>query len=234
MLNMSCEGTESVRSKMSGLYELIAQPEITDAENLLEKGLRLIEENDLENALKIFIELTQKNESAEVYYNIGYIKAAQKKYEEAIAAFRKATQLDRLFAKAYEGMGFAYKQLGRWEEAQECFQKAADIYLGKEKIQDAEIVLNEILQINPDSVNVFNSLGVLHRKKGDLKRALIYYQKARNVHPNESRIYYNIARIYLEMNMHTKAKSYFERSIELDPYFQEAKEVLNAIELDTL
>lgn len=221
---------DAIENKLNTIPEITSQIEITEAEDIIEEGMRLIEKNDYKSALNIFRELTQKQESAEVYYNIGYIKTVQKLFEEAIIAFRKAVQLDRLYAKAYEGMGRAYQQLGRNKEAQECFQKAADIYLGKERIQDAEAVLNEILQIDPDSVNIFNSLGVLYRKKGDVEKALINYQKALTVHPDEPYIHFNIGRLYLEMELPEKAKTHFEQSLKLNPNFKDADDVLKAME----
>jgi len=131
-------------------------------------------------------------------------------------------------------MGHAYKALGENDKAQECFQSAADIYIGKEKMQEAEEVLYEILQISPGSVNVFNSLGVLYRKKGDLKAALSQYRKALKVHPKQPHIYYNIGRLYFELKRVSEAKSHFQKALMLDPDFQEAKEVLEAIELGRL
>ena len=225
---------KTIKRKLRKLSEIRDETEIADAEDMFAGGMQLIEENDYENALKLFSKLTKKVDNAEVYYNIGYIKTAQELYEEAIAAFQKATQLDRVFAKAYEAMARAYKCLGNIEDARECFQKAADIYMGKQKMQDAEEVLNEILQINPGSANVFNSLGVIYRKRGDLKGALYNYKKALRVHPNEPEIHYNIGRLYFDMKRHNMAKSFFEQALKLNPNFKEAKEVLDAIELGAL
>ena len=222
---------KAIEARLETISELLNEPIFSEAEDAYAEGMRFIEENDYENALLLFAKLTEKSESAEVYYNIGYIKTAQGQYKEAVVAFHKATRLDRLFAKAYEAMGRAYKYLGENEKAQEFLQKAADIYIGKEKMQDAEEVLNEILEISPDSVNVFNSLGVLYRKKGDLKTALSHYQKALKVHPNEPHIYYNIGRLHFDLKQPQKAKSYFENALKLDPGFDDARDVLSAMEL---
>ncbi len=224
----------SINKRIKEIAQRSLEPTFSEAEQAYAEGMRYIEENDYANALKLFKDLTQEGESAEVYYNIGYIKTAQGQYEEAVAAFQKATELDRLFAKAYEAMGRAYKYLGKSQKAQECLQKAADIYIGREKMQDAEEVLNEILEISPDSVNVFNSLGVLYRKKGDLKMALSQYHKALKVHPQESHIYYNIGRLYFDMKQSDRARSFFESALKLDPDFDDARDVLNAMELGTM
>ena len=225
---------KAIKTRLETISEFLNEPIFSEAEDAYAEGMRFIEENDFKNALRLFSKLTEKGENAEIYYNIGYIKTAQGQYEEAVVAFQRATHLDRLFAKAYEAMGRAYKYLGKNEKAQEFLQKAADIYIGKEKMQDAEEVLNEILEISPDSVNVFNSLGVLYRRKGDLKTSLSHYQKALKVHPNEAHIYYNIGRLHYDMKQPEKAKSYFENALKLDPGFDDARDVLSAMELGTM
>ncbi|MFH0730126.1 MAG: tetratricopeptide repeat protein [Pseudomonadota bacterium] len=206
-------------------------PVIVEKRNALEEGLKLVESKKPEEALKVFEKLVEQGETAEMYYNIGYIKTSQGKYGEAIAAFRKATQLDRLFAKAYEAMGRVYQKLGRKAEAEKALQKAADIYMSKEKVEDAEDILKEIMEINPDSVNIYNSLGVLSRRKGEFENALKHYQKALRIHPNSPHIHYNMGRLHLDLNDPGKAKLFFTKAVELDPSFKEAKEVLSAIEL---
>jgi tetratricopeptide (TPR) repeat protein len=208
-------------------------PEVVQAQQKLDEGLKLVESSEYESALEVFENLVEKGESAEVYYNIGYIKTSQGRYGEAIVAFRKATQLDRLFAKAFEAMGRAYQRLGRKKEAEAALQKAADIYMTREKVEDAEQILNEIMEINPDTVNVYNSLGVLYRKKGEFMNALKHYQKALKIHPNTPHIYYNMGRLHLDLNDPGKAKLFFAEALKRDPDFREAKEVLNAIELGT-
>jgi tetratricopeptide (TPR) repeat protein len=206
-------------------------PVIAETRHTLEEGLKLIETKKPEEALAVFEKMVEQGETAEMYYNIGYIKTSQGKYGEAIVAFRKATQLDRLFAKAYEAMGRAYQKMGRKAEAEKALQRAADIYMSKEKVEDAEDILKEIMEINPDSVNIYNSLGVLSRRKGEFENALKHYQKALKIHPNSYQIYYNMGRLHLDLNDPGKAKTFFSHAVELNPSFKEAKEVLSAIEL---
>jgi tetratricopeptide (TPR) repeat protein len=194
-------------------------------------AIQMIENESYSTAIAVLDNLLDNEESAEYYYNIGYIKTAQAKYSEAIQAFRKATAIDRLFAKAYQGMARAYQKLGKTEEAEKYMIKAADIHMNKENISEAENVLNEIKQINPNTINVYNSLGVLYRKKGDFKKALHNYKKALNIHPERERIHYNIGRLYLELKDPETAKTYFQLALQLDPEFTDAREVLDAIEL---
>jgi tetratricopeptide (TPR) repeat protein len=225
---------DTIKRKMEVLSETLEERPPIKEEIKLEEALDAIESKEYGNALEVLEKLLQEGESAEVYYNIGYIKTTQERYDEALEAFRKATQLDRLFAKAYEAMGRVYKEIGRPEEAEKCLQKAADIYMDKEKTDNAEEILNEILEISTDSINVYNSLGVLSRKKGDYEQALKHYNQALKVHPNEPYIYYNIGRLYMEMKDPENARGYFKKALSLDQGFQEARDILNAIELGAI
>jgi len=225
---------ETLKVKIKDMSQATGVHVPSEAEISLEEGMKLIEEEDHEGALKVFEKLLNEGESAEVYYNIGYVKTAQGQYQEGIEAFRKATQLDRLFAKAFEAMGRAHKALGQPEKAEECLNKAAEIYLSSDKEGEAEEVLNEILEVNPDTVNVYNTMGVLYRKKGDYPTALKHYQKALKIHPKEPNIHYNIGRIHVDMKNLDEAKSYFDKALTLDPGFKEAREILNAIDIGAM
>jgi tetratricopeptide (TPR) repeat protein len=100
-----------------------------------------------------------------------------------------------------------------------------------DKLGKAEDMLNELLASGTNSLNVFNTLGVLYRKKGDIKEAMKQYKKALKIHPDEPYIYYNIGRLYLDMNDTTKAKTYFQAALDKDHGFEEAKQVIKAIDL---
>jgi tetratricopeptide (TPR) repeat protein len=223
-----------IKTKMKVLSETIEGLPPTKDEIRLEKALEKLESKEYGSALEMLEKLLEEGESAEVYYNIGYIKTTQEMYEEALKAFRKATQIDRLFAKAYEAMGRVYKEMGRTDEAEKCLQKAANIYMDKDKTDNAEEILNEILEISEGSINVYNSLGVLSRKRGDFEKALKHYNQALKVHPKEPYIYYNIGRLYVEMKDIKNAKACFKKALEYDQGFQEARDILNAIELGSI
>lgn len=220
-----------IQSKLSGLSENKGSAVVLKTQNAIDQGETFMRAGNYEEALSVFEGLLKEQENAEYYYNIGFIRTSKGEYTEAIDAFQKATDLDRLFGKAYEAMGKAYKAIGKHEEARKCLQTAADLYMSKEKVEDAEEILNEILQISADSLNVFNSLGVLYRRKGDLKTSLRHYTRALRINPDEPYIHYNIGRVYLDMKNHDKAKEFFENAVKLDPSFEQAKQVIQAINL---
>lgn len=207
------------------------EPVVQKAQETFADGLKLIENKEYDKAVEVFTALVNQKDNPEYYFNIGYIKTSQGKHSEAIEAFSMATRLDRLFAKAYEEMGRVYKLMGDLAKAEEYMQLAAEIYMDTDKIGAAEEVLNEILESGTDSLNVFNTLGVLYRKKGDTQMALNQYKKALKVHPDEPYIYYNIGRLYLDLKDDVSAKQYFTDALKKDPGFDEARQVIKAIDL---
>jgi len=209
--------------KIVSALEGLQEPVIQKIRETFDHGLQLIEKKEYGKALKVFVTLVNQKDNPEYYFNIGYIKTSQGKHNEAIEAFSMATRLDRLFAKAYEEMGRVYKLMGDLAKAEEYMQLAAEIYMDIDKIGAAEDVLNEILETGTNSLNVFNTLGVLYRKKGETQIALAQYKKALKVHPDEPYVYYNIGRLYLDMKENAEAKNFFQQALEKDPEFNEAK-----------
>ena len=220
-----------MKMKLTAALGKVKDPVIVQVEQVVQKGLKLIEKKEYKKALDVFQYLVNQKENPEYYYNIGYIKTAQNKHSEAIDAFSKATLLDRLFVKAYKAMAMVYKAMGGIEKAEECTRTAAEIYMDTDKLGKAEDLLNELLASGTNSLNVFNTLGVLHRKKGNIKEAMKQYKKALKIHPDEPYLYYNIGRLYLDDRNPTKAKTYFQAALDKDHSFDEAKQVIKAIDL---
>jgi tetratricopeptide (TPR) repeat protein len=215
---------KAMKMRLAAALGKLKDPVIHQVELSLKKGLELIEQKEYKKALALFQDLVNQKENPEYYYNIGYIKTAQNKHHEAIEAFSKATRLDRLFVKAYKAMGAA-------DKVEECTRIAAEIYMDTDKLGKAEDMLNELLASGTNSLNVFNTLGVLYREKGDIKEAMKQYKKALRIHPDEPYIYYNIGRLYLDAKNATKAKTYFQAALDKDHNFNEAKQVIKAIDL---
>lgn len=222
---------KAMKMRLATALGKLKDPVIHQVELSLKQGLELIEKKEYKKALALFQDLVNQKENPEYYYNIGYIKTAQNKHHEAIEAFSKATRLDRLFVKAYKAMAMVYKAMGATDKVEECTRIAAEIYMDTDKLGKAEDMLNELLESGTNSLNVFNTLGVLYRKKGDIKEAMKQYKKALRIHPDEPYIYYNIGRLYLDAKNATKAKTYFQAALDKDHNFNEAKQVIKAIDL---
>lgn len=216
------------------ILEIIGEPgdqKNGKAEILLKEAQKLIEKKDYNKALSLCKEILDKQEDAEVYYNIGYIKTSQKKFDEALVAFRKAVMINNLYARAYKMLGVVYSKKGDTKNAQHFLQKAGEIFMERNMDSEAEEAFKEVLKINPDTVNIYNSLRILYRKKRNYKEAIKCYQRATKIDPDDENILYNTARSYLEDKQIDQAKKLFEQALSICPDFKEAKQMLQAIEV---
>ena len=221
---------EAFFKKVDGAMRVEAAAQKTDAKKLMSDGKVLMKKGEYDEALHQFERVLQVYENAEVYYNLGYIRTAQGRFEEAVMAFRKATLVDQSFADAYKMMGEVYEKLGATSESKECLQKAAEIYLEKNKDKEAEDTYLKILEINPDTPNVFNSLGIVYRRQKRYKDSIEVYKRAIKVNPEDERILYNMARSYLGMRDTAAATEVLQKALELDPDFVEAENLFNSIQ----
>jgi Tfp pilus assembly protein PilF len=218
-----------LKRKIDGLMQPEQDPQAQEAERHYQLGLQLMEKEAWEEALQCFQKVITTQQNPEVFYNMGFIKTAQGRYEEAIQYFRRATQINNTFAKSFERMGECYVKLGRPRLAEKSFQRVADIYMEKQMDDNAELVLREVLKLNPNTINVFNSLGIIYRRQGRYALALEQYKKALRVSPRDENILYNIGRIYFDLGEYGLAKDILQKAVELNPGFNEAVEMLRII-----
>ena len=198
---------------------------------LFKKAKALVSEKRMDEALVVLEEIVSSHESAEIYYNIGYIKTSQGKFNEAILAFRKAVMINNTHAKAYKKMGDVYLKMGDKDEAEKYFEKAGEIFLERNMDKEAEMAFKEVLKISPETINIYNSLGIIYRRQHDYKKAITQYLKALEVDPKDENIMFNLGRALLEDKKIKDAKKMFERAVKVNPNFKEAKRMIKAIEV---
>lgn len=220
------------KEKLESLLQWARDPERQEAESAYQKGLKLMEQGKWEEALASFRRILTIYENAEIYYNMGYINTVLERYDEAIVCFRKATEIDEAFARAYQKIGECYAAMGEQVQAENYLQRAADIFLEKESDPDsAEQVLKEILKVNPNTINVFNTLGIIYRRQARYEEAIHQYLRALRVSPQDENIFYNLGRCYYDLGDDPQAAKVLKRAVEVSPKFEEAQKLLKAVEL---
>ena len=222
---------ETLERKISQSTLLEDDPHNRESRRYIDQGIQHMKDSQYDQALESFEKVLEIHESAEVYYNMGYIKAAQGRFEEAIMAFRRATLINQAFAQAFQKMGEAYARMGRTEEARRCLQRATEIFMEKNMDAEAEKAYLRVLDINPKTPNIFNSLGIVYRRQGRFKDSAAMYRKALKVTPDDERILYNLARSYLSARMLEQAAEALNQALRKNPDFVEARNLLQAVEM---
>jgi len=222
---------ERLRNRVNELLYPTDDANKIEAERVYSRGVKLMEEERWQEASAVFQHILTIYDSPEVYYNLGYINTVLERYEEAIVYFRRATEIDQSFAQAYQRMGECYKAMGQHEEAGKCFNLAAEIYNRKDKQEETRSeVLREVMRVNPKTINIFNTLGIIYRRQGRFEEASEQYRRALKVNPKDENIYYNLARTFFELEDYKQARQSLIHALEINPGFEEAAKLLAIVD----
>lgn len=194
---------------------------------LYRRGLALMNSQRWQEALVTFKQALASYENPEVYYNLGYIHTMLERYEEAIAFFSKATEIDATFAAAFQRMGECFLALGDDRSAEMHLERAAAISLERERLEERrQEIMDEVARVNPNTINIFNTLGIIYRRRGQYAEAARQYQKALRVNPRDENIYYNLGRCLVDAGDKDRAEKALSKALELLPGFADAADLL--------
>jgi CheY-like chemotaxis protein len=122
------------------------------------------------------------------------------KYTEAIPFFDQAIEIDPGLAYFWHDRGVCYRELGKDSEALRNFDKAVELAPDDEEflfsrgemlkkigilrqrrdlIESAVLVLNRVVDLNPNQAEAWNSLAVLSKELGKEQLSRQYFEKAR-------------------------------------------------------
>ena len=135
------------------------------------------------DAIATFQTLLDKNpKSVELYVLLGESKKFGRDSTGAIAAFKKAKELDsNNFLPPLE-LGLVYGDLGQYEDARKSYE--------------------EVLKLQPDNAEALNNLAYIKADTGqDLDQALAYAQRAQQKRPKDPNIEDTLALIYIRKNL---------------------------------
>ncbi|MDR1313511.1 MAG: tetratricopeptide repeat protein [Deltaproteobacteria bacterium] len=218
------------RQIFNTLYEE-PDPRMEEAEKLNEKCSELIGVGKLDEALATCNDIIKLSDNAEVYYNMGYILSVRGDFEGALRSFKKATLINDQHARAFKQMGLIYQKMGKIDDAQRNLEHAAELHLVLNQENEAEEILNTVLTLRPNTTNVYNTLGIIYRHQGRLQESVGAYEKARKIHPDDENIFFNMARVYIDLNDIPQAQEALRKAVSLNRKFTPAADLLRATEL---
>jgi tetratricopeptide (TPR) repeat protein len=173
--------------------------------------------------------------SASAHVSAGNIYMKMGKFEEAIAAFRRALALNASSAEAQNNLGEALGELKQYPRSLEAFQRAVALdnrfvrarynmgvtYDHMGQLKYAEFVYRILIRDYPDFVLAYDSLAVTLSKSGRAREAIPFHAKAVTMDPKEPSFYYNFAMSYVMLGDLKQAREQQQRLRNLDPAMAE-------------
>jgi tetratricopeptide (TPR) repeat protein len=94
---------------------------------------------------------------------------------------------------------------------------SGDKYYQAGDIEGAVSEFKKAIEIDPDNVNVLNSLGVCYGVKEELELAMECFTKAAELDPGEIMALYNAGYVHMSKGENEKALEYFEKAGKINP-----------------
>jgi anaphase-promoting complex subunit 3 len=155
----------------------------------------------------------QAFDSPETWCAIGNSFSLAREHDQAIAAFKRATQLDESFAYAWTLMGHEYIANEEFDAALSSFRKSvtadkrsyAGWYgLGRSlermgKLEDAERHYRIAAQLNPSNATLMVCIGVIFEKLRKKPNALDCYSRALELAPHSALARFKKSRVLMHM-----------------------------------
>ncbi|MEM7129436.1 MAG: tetratricopeptide repeat protein [Chloroflexota bacterium] len=153
------------------------------------------QENDI-NVAGIAVKNNPNNFEAYVELGMAYFEANQ--FDDAMAAFQQAIQLNPDAAAAHNGVGRVCYHTGPVQAAIDAYERAIEL---DRKYKDP-----------------YYGLGILYFSKlGDYDAAIEAFQRAIELHPGDSSFIVFLGITYSRMGQFDAAINTFQRAIDLDP-----------------
>lgn len=142
-----------------------------------------------------------------------------------------------LIVKDQEIKGYMEEQVGPAEESSpereipeemeeseiETRAKEAKSYLDNDNFEAAKAIIGKSDEIIWWLLQAYNTSGIEHRRQGRFREALDAFKKALSLQPDDEGLYYNIARIHIELNEWNEALRAIQEALKINPEFNEGR-----------
>ncbi len=182
--------------------------------------------------------------NTDVLKNLAAVYYQQNKIEEAIATCRLILDIDRndyesifLFGSLLEQKGLHGEAIQKFKEALKIKPDYSDalnslgyVYAQEGKnLSEAEVLIEKALSQQPDNGAYIDSLGWVYFKMSNVDKAIEHLEKARGL-LSDPVIYDHLGDAYLKKGTSDKAKSAWEKSLELDSKQEKVREKLEKLQ----
>jgi serine/threonine protein kinase/Flp pilus assembly protein TadD len=172
----------------------------------------LFQNKDYAKAASICESIIKKHpDDPSVHFLLGASRQKMLRNQEALVSYQQAVALDPTMDKAWQQIGFIYRDRMDYQNAESAFIKATEIDSG--------------------SGASWQGLADTYMIMQDYDKALAAYEKLLRIEPGNVTAHYNLGLIYLGKKDYGSAKRAFLDTIEINPNFAEAHNNLGLVYL---
>ncbi len=160
--------------------------------------------------------------------------------QTAIHFFELLHQRGTTNPDAYRNGALAYQRAGQYENAEQCFKTALELYPGFDEVRDlladhylmleqtskAIELYQQALEKSPRNIRILSRLIFCYSQSDQADQAIVLAKESIRLYPNSPIGYIDLAYIYLNLNDFSKAIDYAEKALDISPLDQEAFRIL--------
>jgi len=181
--------------------------------------------------------------NAKDYFSSGYGYFLKGDYQQAIANYKKALQVDPGYGEVYVNLGAAYQSRGQSQAAITAYKQALKInprqtaahfnlgslYESLRQYPQAAASYRQTINLNPKDSEACLALGNLYKKIGSWEKARKFFTQTISLDPTSSQAYFNLATLLTNMGSSTnnsqllsEAIQVYQKLLQIKPEFAEA------------
>jgi tetratricopeptide (TPR) repeat protein len=198
----------------------------------LKKGIKALDNGDIEAAAEIFTALTLSTpDKAEPWFYLGLARAEAGDHEAAAAGFRKAVELNPALGQAHFNLGRSLVELEDHDgaaaafdqavasgmDAANCYQLAANIYINRNDYGRIAHYLEKYCQAKPGDAEILFRLGSAYFNTGEMEKSVTALEGAIAADPEMVGAHYQLGMTYLNQGETDKAKAEFQTVVDKAP-----------------
>jgi len=152
-----------------------------------------------------------------------------------------------LIVKDQEIKGYMEEQVGLADESLQGIEKTEDTeeseietraneaksYIDHDDYEAAKAIIGKNDEILWWLLQEYNTSGIEYRRQGRFREALNEFKKALSLQPDDEGLYYNIARIHIELNEWKEALHAIQEALKMNPEFNEGNNLESFIRKNT-
>lgn len=188
---------------------------MSDIGDMFVEAQQLKIQGDVLGAIEVYQTiLAYEPDLVEAHFNLANLLLEQG--DEALAHYKRVPEDDELFPSTAFNMGYLHSRAGRLNEAEACYRHAIDIPGARSALAgilstqaggfrvtgrfvEGEAKLAEAVKLVPDDAYLWSNLALLHQAAGEAEKAVVAYDKALEIDPDNPDIHYNRATALLTL-----------------------------------
>jgi tetratricopeptide (TPR) repeat protein len=160
----------------------------------------------------------------------------QGKFDEAIAEFQAAIELEPDNANAHRNLGTAYGEQGKWEKAATAYEQAIRLdpdfgeaygdlvaaYAALGRLEEAIATGEKAIELAPNYAMAHNNLGIAYDEQGRPDEAIAEWEEAIRINPDHYLAHYNLGLAYVNQGKLDEAIAEWKETIRINPDYSRA------------